>query len=417
MFQAVHNEYGVHLPNAWWPFSQELMKDHTPVVKIEFLYPGTYAVDDWIVSGGTRGEVTNVVTDGNVDLDITRGTRRTAEITLLNPTAEFTPSTGNFSPEGAWVGKIYLNRLVRIWRGVEVEGQAMMVPVGTFMVDTAEVIAEENMSLVNLTMSDQWKRLTKSAMGHNKKYPKGTPYNTIISDIISFVGLPTSGPLAPWLDPLHNRPAADKTINRAIKLKRGDNRGKILKELTWSWGIDAFFNVWGRFKTYDRFKMSQKQTVWWFASRPIDAYGRHGGLISLTRSFNDDNLYNHVVVVGTGNKKKLFKRGRVDDNPWSKTRRAVLGDRVYYKETDKLHTQAQVDRALERIWKRRNQLGESIRAEVICNPALDVDDVIRIREDKFVKVDGRYRIDRMNIPLVTSRQEIEANVILRREDW
>ena len=163
--------------------------------------------------------------------------------------------------------------------------------------------------------------------------------------------------------------------------------------------------------------MKQKATVWWYNSRDIDIYGRHGGLISLTRSFNDDNLYNHVVVVGTGNKKKLFKRGRVDDNPWSKTRREVLGDRVFYKETDKLSTQNQVDRALERIWRRRNQLGESIRAEVICNPALDVDDVVRFREDKFIKVDSRYRIDRMNIPLVTSRQEIEANVILRREDW
>jgi hypothetical protein len=272
--------------------------------------------------------------------------------------------------------------------------------------------------MVNLTLSDQWKRLTKSIMGFNKKYIKGTGYRAIIADLLAPVGLPTSGPLVPYIDQLVNRPVADRRINKPVQLERGMNRGEVLKELTWDWGLDAYFNVNGKFISTDRKKQVQKKNVWTFESRDHDEYGRHGGLVSLTRSFNDDNLYNHVIVIGTGAKKGGIRRKSiVDDRPNSKIRRAVIGDRVFLKETDKLSTQEEVNKAARRIWANRFQLSENIKAEVICHPGLDADDKVRIIERKFAKVDGYYRLTRITTPLVTSRQEIEATVILRGDDF
>ena len=309
-----------------------------------------------------------------------------------------------------------MNRIVRIWRGASTSHGDIYVPVGTFMIDATETILEENMSIVNLTMSDLWKKLTKSSLGNNKKYPKGTMYNAIIKDLLDAAGVSRTGKYHAILDNLAHRDANDKKLGKPLKFNRGDNRGEILKNLAKDWNIDMYFDPLGVFRTEDRKTDRDKKVVWRFESRPITKAGKHGGLVSLTRSFNDDNLYNHVIVVGTGNEKKVVKAVRKVTNTNSKFHEDKIGDRVFLKESDKWDKQAQVNKVLNRLWGRRIQLSESINAEVICNPALEADDMIRIVERDYVKVADNYRLRRFSVPLVTSRQSIEAANIIRDED-
>jgi hypothetical protein len=425
MWQQVYDEDGDVMRGGWATFEEQLRGEHQPIVKVEMLNPFMEPIGSVIRSAcvcvdAARGEITNLVSDGNVDIDTTRGTRRTAELTILNPSAEFTPATEDFDPEGQWVGKIYLNRNVRIWRGVHLGKKHMYVPVGTFMIDACDVLVEQNMSLVNLTMSDNWKRLAKSFFGAQVKYNSDDPderkYNTIIRDLLQSAGVPTSGKFAAVLDSMSERDIEDRRIHHVLKFERGESRGDRLKEITRRWGLDAYFDPMGVFRTEDRRDAQDKRTVWVFKSAPLDESGRNGGLISMKRSFNDDNLYNHVIVVGTGNEKGVVKVGRSDNNPRSKTNIDTIGDRVHLIETDKISNQNQAERALNKAWQLRFQISESIEADVVCNPALEGDDVIRISERDYAKVDGRYRLQAFNVPLITSRQTVRCVNIIRGDD-
>ena len=418
MWKTVYDSTGDIVPGGWTHLSNEIRSEHQPIIMVEMLEPDLTRKGYFFLSAGTgtENEFSNVLSDGSIDVDYDRGTRRTAELTILNPTAEFTPTTKGYESEGDWDGLLYINRVVRIWRGVNSAHGQLYLPVGTFLVDGAETILEENMSIVNLTLSDFWKRLTKSYFGFNKKYDAGTFKNAIVKDFLDSAGIPRTGKYAAAIDRLGTRTEPDKKITKALKFKRGDSRGEILKNLAKDWNIDMYFDPLGVFRTEDRKSDRDKRPVWTFDSRPIDAQGRHGGIVSLTRAFNDDNLYNHVILVGTGDEKQVYKATRQITNEDSKFHKDKIGDRVFYKENDNWSSQKEVDNALKRIWAKRIQFSESIDAELVCNPALEADDRVNIIETTFVKVNDTYRIRRFTVPLVTSRQELHATNIIRNED-
>lgn len=415
MWKTVYYQNGKEAPSSE-AFFEALRTDHQTVVKVELLDTSFLPIEGGTVfstSNTKTNDVSNLVSDGNIDVDKTRGTRRTAELTLLNPSAEFTPATEDFSSDGPWVGKIYLNRMVRIWRGVYVNSQPLYVPVGTFMIDVCDVLFEQNMSLVNLTMSDRWKMLAKSYFDEPVTYAADTTYNTIINDFIIAAGIPVEGKHAAVIDPLGTRDAADRKISHRLKFERGDSRGDKLKELCDKWNIDIYFDPMGALRTEDRRRARDRQQVWQFFSSDT----RRGMLTSIKRTFNDSSLYNHVVIVGTGDPKNAVVARRKNSDADSKWGINSIGDRVYIKESSRISTEAEARKALDRAWELRLQFSEQLECNTVCNPALEADDVIRITENTFVKVDDKYRLTRFNIPLVTTRQTIQAMNIIKREDY
>jgi hypothetical protein len=353
----------------------------------EFFTPGADDFQDYIV-------------DGNVDVDRDRGTRRTAEITILNKDGEFTPSG---LPD--YTGKFYVNRIIRLYRGViHPAGPAMYVPVGTFMVDAIDTIVERNMSTVNLTLSDPWKKFTKALVTRTQTYPAGTHFNTIVRDFASWSG--ADYPLAPALDDLigPERSAANTTLQSKLTMERGENRGEILKTLADRFGVDLYFNVEGRLVSHDRRDPKDGVTVWHFYTSARN----DGMLVSVRRTMSDDNLYNHVFVIGLGNETApvIWEKKNTDNSSFTSIDR--LGQRVLIYESQTWKTYEQVKEAGERFWAKRFNLFEDITIDTICNPALEADDVIHITEPTS-RVDSRFRIRQMNIPLTTSKQTIHTS--------
>jgi hypothetical protein len=147
--------------------------------------------------------------------------------------------------------------------------------------------------------------------------------------------------------------------------------------------------------------------------------GAGGNLVTLKRSFNDDNLYNQVIVIyHLNDKNKTTQRvSRENTNNRSPLSIDNLGRRTLIKTYDNIHTATAANRALNRLWKLRTQLSETIEAQVICNPALEGDDVIAFKESDFVKVNDRYRLSRFNVPLVTNLQTLQAMNVLTEDNF
>lgn len=414
-------------------FIDAATKEHQQAVRITFLnlnfvqVSNNATLDSCFCLDANRN-VTNFVSDGNVDVDVDRLIRRTAELTILNPTNQFTPrrsidvDTDEDKPgEPALVGYVYLNRYVRIERGIHLgNGQHIYAPVGTFMIDVAEIIAERNMTVVNLTLSDLAKRLTKSYFIRPKKYDANTHYNTIIKDLLDQAGITNA--MIGSIDNLSIRQSEDeKKINKILKFERGESRGEKLKELCDKWDIDIYFDPMGKLRTEDRRRDKGDKgsglvaPVFTFAAS--DRQPGEGAIVSIKRSLSDDNLFNHLVVVGTGNEKNPVIVSRKNTNPKSKTNVERIGFRTYLIETERANTEAEANKILDRQWKRRLHLEESVTIDAICMPLLEGNDVIGVRDDEYTRVykekkgtniAKRYRLKRFNIPLVTSRQSLEV---------
>lgn len=342
--------------------------------------------------GATRGQAEDILVDGNVDVDVTRLTRRTFTANVLNP-------EGVWSPGSDWGGLFYVNRLIRLWRGIDFGGdgneQAELVPIGTFMIDSADVEVERSMSIVTLSGSDLWKKFGKSAFKYARSWAAGTNINTIITDVADLAGVTRLN-----LDPLSSRSAQGKEIGVKFAVEQGDNRGEAIARLCADEGIDIYFDVLGRLTTQD-FRTPGDQAV-------VYTYGptKNNNLLTIKASFTDDNLYNSVLVIGTGDKDNVVTFKVTDTDPTSVTNRDRIGERVFIHESDTIKYQSVAEATAVRLFYKHVLVNEDITLETICNPAFEGNDVIKVVESEFSKLNGKFRIKAFTVPMSTSRQTI-----------
>jgi len=344
--------------------------------------------------GDASVDATDILVDGNVDVDTTRLTRRTFTANVLNP-------EGVWSPGSDWGGTFYVNRLIRLWRGIDYGGNSggseshELVPVGTFLIDHADVAVERNMSIVVLTGSDLWKKFGKSVFPLPKTWATGTSINTIITYIADQAGVTRFN-----LDPLSSRVAADKETSKKFSVEQGDNRGEAIAALCKAYGIDVYFDTLGRLTTQDFRAPGDAAVVYTYD--PTD----NNNLLTVKSSYTDENLYNSVLVIGTQDKDNIVTYRVRDTDPTSVTSVDRIGERVFIYETEAIGTTTLAQTTAERLFYQKVLVNEDITLETICNPAYEGNDVIKVREDEFSGLNKNYRIKAFTVPLSASKQSL-----------
>lgn len=336
------------------------------------------------------------IIDGIVDLDVSRGTRRTAVISLLN-------ENGEFSPTSQWGGIFYVNRLIRAYRGLVVGNEVEYVPIGTFMIDKTETIVERGMSSVVLSGSDLWKKFTKAQYVEPTTYAKGTLLNTLISQIAD-----ESGVTKLVLDPLSSRTASSDRLQAAISFEKGDTKGDALIQICNNYSIDIYFDPMGTLITEDLRSPASRATVW--------SYGytdQSPELAYLIRSVTDDErLYNHVHVTGTADEENIYTAERMDTDPLSPTNIDRIGDRVYRMSSGVLASQESVNLAATSLFFSTRIIGQTVNLEAICQPAIEGNDVVEVIEPTYTDLATRFIVQTMTIPMLTSRQKISMKRVI-----
>jgi hypothetical protein len=128
-------------------------------------------------------------------------------------------------------------------------------------------------------------------------------------------------------------------------------------------------------------------------------------MLSVRATYKDDNLYNSVLVIGTGGKDPVIATKK-DTDPTSVTNIDRIGERVLKYETDDISTQDAANESARTLFYKNILLTEDIALDAICNPALDGNDVIAVREGEFAKLNGRYRVRGLTVPLASTRQTL-----------
>jgi len=399
-----------------WPVSSQFINElrkpvHTVFARVDFLDTDFQTIHRVTQYGATNFRCgcgtphpDDVLIDGAVDVDVDRGTRRTLTMSLLNPDGFFTPDGTTYAENSDWDGFFYVNRLIRLWRGVVYEdGSQELVPVGTFMVDKAETLVERGMSTVVIAGSDLWKKFSKSQFGTPTTFSDGTAINTVISTMATSAGVTRLN-----LDPLTERTSASKNIQRDFRFEQDETRGDALLKICTDYGIEIFMDPMGVLTTRDFQNPFNRPTVY--------RYDESDTLAFFLRSvINDDRLYNHVIVVGTGDVHTggvIYKAELKDTDPASPTNVTRIGDRVFRYESPLMGSQESVDKSAFTIFYKHFLLSQTVSMESICNPALEGNDVLLIAEHDFTGVNERFLLSTFSIPLVTSKQKMSMKRII-----
>lgn len=221
------------------------------VVKMDVLDTDLQPVDSGtFFDVGYGSDTTAILVDGEVEIDVSRLARRTFTATLLN-------TYGQWSPLADWSGTFYVDRVIRLWRGVRFsDSSTELVPIGTFFIDHADVVVERNMSIVVLSGTDFAKKLTKSQFTAPQSWAVNTAINDVIVDIAAAAGITQIN-----LDPLASRTSDEKLLNKKLNVEAGDSAASTLEDLVKSYGIDLYFDPLGTLVSEDLTNPADREVV------------------------------------------------------------------------------------------------------------------------------------------------------------
>jgi hypothetical protein len=358
-------------------------------------------------------EVTASTIEGTVYVDTARATRRTCQLRLIDKDGQYTPKDSS--------SVFYWDKLIKIEYGLKVGGDYTYIPLGIFTIDRSEVIAENGAAVINLDGSDQWDSFSMANFASSSGWASGTSINTIITDVATTYGVPSS---RLTLDPLTTRGATEKQVNVTWRYQLGENVGERLKKWAEDWSIDIYFDVNGNLVTRD---MTLPPYTGTSNSAPdaIFTSGENAIMLGIQKAQSSHTIYNHIVVTGDTGDGTAAVRGEYIEgtgtnvstaplkrtfNQRSNTGLTVseLGDKVLIIRTTTLKTSQQcLDRAMVELSKNL-VVEETINLPTIVNPLFEGKDVIEITETNTGLNQQRYTLDSFDIPMRSSRQVLNV---------
>jgi hypothetical protein len=321
-----------------------------------------------------------VVISGSVSIDSTK--RRSCQVTLVNEDGEWTP-TGPDSP-------LYLNRLIRVERGVYVDDGPEYVTLGVFLIDRPEVDVRESGSTMSVQGQDRLKLAVKSKFTRPTRYYEGEGLGEVIRAIAQDAGM---GATLYRLDDDGKNLAADRMF------EIGDDRVDAIRLLSTSYGLEAFVDADGYFVVQPAMR---PDTI------PDPAFtfvrGETAIMLGVRKGWDDDRLYNHSFVSGESSDLLAPVSAEARDlNPLSPVYNPVdgtgpIGDRVFTYTSAMIRSVDQAQDVADALLLEIALVEETIEIPSVVHPALEAGDVIGVIEP-LSRTNDAYLIDTLTIPI------------------
>lgn len=283
----------------------------------------------------------------------------------------------------------YPNALIRVERGILIGNTAEFVTLGTFLVDRPEVTVDASGASVTVQCQDRLKLIAKSAFTSPIRYESGTPLADVIEAIAQDAGM---GSTLYALDDAGKTLAADRTF------EAGDGRLDAIRQLALDYALDVYVDADGKLTTSLSLTDADVSTPIWTFERGVDAI-----MLGLTKGFDDERLYNHVLVTGEASDLYPVRAEIRDTNPLSPAYNPVdgsgpIGDRLYTYSSAMIRSNDQAEEVANALLLRVALVEEAIRIPTIVHPAFEVGDAVEIAEPVSETSDV-YLLDGVSIPL------------------
>lgn len=327
--------------------------------------------------------------DGSITVSKSE-TRRSGTLTLIDRYGTLAPQEYNslLAPSGTQI---------RVWRGVAFDGidDVEYVPLGTFRITSVEV------NYPRITLGQLFDR---SWMISSAKFETaltivgGSNVITTIGEILgrAYNGIET------------NFPTTSETTNNMV-FTEGDDPWQICQDLASNIGMTLYFDPMGVATLSSEPDLDKDSPVWTFDDT-IDwsiVDSRNMALQGTSISW-EGNIYNAFIVLGENSTNDTTVRGVArDSDPSSATYyNGPFGHRLApIIRDEKIASQAQAEARAQKELLSNLGSSQSLTITSLVNPALDVDDVIRVNISKegFALTppipDQLSIIDSLSIPL------------------
>lgn len=308
---------------------------------------------EWINPDGTAyGDITNDVVDmsGTLSVGMENGTRRTADITLINDKDKFPVNVSSI-----WYGK-----MVKLWMGVYLsDGTPYYLPQGVFYVTSVRETNTPSTRQVTLTLVDKWCMLDGTMCGNLEGIyivPNGSNIYDATSSLLltsRFTGenVNTNNEpivnaydcIAPsfssyyigktYTDSTVTPPQTYTALNTPyeIRMEYGKTYADILLEFAKILGCYIYYDVDGRLTiepTQDDITDISKPVLWTFTPNEKE-------FMSEDSTHDFTSFYNDIIVLGYITDGRQATARSQNTNPSSPTSVPIIGLKTYppYEDT------------------------------------------------------------------------------------
>lgn len=350
-----------------------------------------------------------VIIDGSVSVDYDRTERRVFDLTI--------DGTGIVvGPTGLWYDTV-----IRLYRGVQVTAADLaaanptdlaflqqvngrLYPIGTFLIDTIEQPHFPNQ--IHLTGRDFTKKLllakfttaTSWAISNGPLDPTGFTLTEILLGVIQAGGY---GNIF-----IEGGPNAGNGTLPAFAYEAGTSFWTALKEVVTSQGYNLWYDVNG-----DPFAMRFVDPV----TSPVTytfQTGVGGNLASYTKSTNDSEIYNHVIVIGQTTDRLPVWGSATNTTVTSPTRIAVLGERLLRYDSTLVDDNTKASALAAQILRISALESFTIDMDSLVLPWLDVGMVIQFTPPNPDPGDPvNFLLTNLEIPLGPGTMKVTAKRI------
>lgn len=319
--------------------------------------------------------------EGNVRVE-DAAVRRRFDARLVDPDGTLTPDDASdlLAPFG---------NEIKIYRGIRFDsGTEEYLSLGVFGLDDIKI--DDSGETLGLTIEgyDRAHKVQKAKFVTEYVVASGTNYATAIQDLI----------LSRFPAAQFNFISTTRTTPKLV-FEAGSDPWEAARKMAGNIGCDLFFDTSGICKLVAIVDPTTASVDWRYAE------GAEAMFLYINKRMTNEGVYNHVIVTGesTENTSGPVRAEAKDDNPASPTYYlGDFGDVVYFQASEFITTQSQAQDVANARLQKVLGASEEVRILNVPHPAHEIDDVIEIVRAKS-KIDARYVIDGLTIPLVEQR--------------
>jgi hypothetical protein len=255
--------------------------------------------------------------------------------------------------------------------------------IGEFCIDA---LNDQNFPYqIKVTGRDYMKRMINSKLSQDETYVSGTNVTDLIRALARNSGITNK----------INVPNLGRTLLTDLAYPRKTPRADIAVGAANGIGYDLYFNPFGELT------MSPLPDPTLDAVQNTFLTGADGNLVSVDRSTNDSNLFNHIAIYGNPNDAGIPYFGEaLNVDPNSNTRIARIGDRYDDMQFDTVESDAECATLALKFLKVSSLETYELSFNAICYPWIEANTIAKIVDPKAFSFEPtKYLMDTLNIPM------------------
>lgn len=348
-------------------FLDEVKTSHQIATLIEVINP----------DGDVLSEVTATV-NGTVTLDATAASRGRLDVEFVDD-----GTLGLVPTSSASLLAPYGNEL-RVSRGVAYPGGSdELATIGVYRIDNVTTQDTGSAMVVRVSGMDRSARLIDARFEEPYQIAAGTNYATAIQATLQLAipNLPVNFTTTPLTTP-------------QLIANEGDDRWAFCQSMAASCGMVLYFDGDGTAVLRPAAILGDDQAVFDLVE------GEAGVLIEAGREWTRQGAFNRVIATGENTGVAVPVRGVATDlNPLSPTYYyGPFGPVPRFFSSQMIATAEQAADAAEAMLNRELGTTQRVNLGAVVNPALEPDDVVRIRRERL-GIDEDHILDQVTIPL------------------